>query len=121
MESYADHQADLTRLVPNPAKALAAGKVAAARADLINPQTAITGALQAATRKAGEPGEGGRALIEPTVGLALRAAQADPQDAQEASRTTRPTWHWGSAAQELDARDRRQTPHPRHLDERLEQ
>lgn len=68
MESYADHQADLTRLVPNPAKALAAGKVAAARADLINPQTAITGTLQAATRKAGEPGEGGRALIEPTVG-----------------------------------------------------
>ena len=30
LDGYADHQADLTRLVPNPAKALAVWKVAAA-------------------------------------------------------------------------------------------
>ena len=88
LDGYADHQADLTRLVPNPAKALAVGKVAAARADMINAQTAMTDALRAATRKAGESGNGGKALVEPIAGLVLRAAQGDLQDAQKPSRNT---------------------------------
>lgn len=36
LDSDADHQVDLTRLVPNSAKALAVGKVAVAGVDLVN-------------------------------------------------------------------------------------
>ena len=86
LDSCADHQADLTRLVPNPDKTHAIAKVAAARADLINAQTAMTDALAAATAKAGEPGNAGKALVEPAAGLAPQAAQGNLQDAQKASR-----------------------------------
>ncbi len=47
LDSYADHEDDLTRLVPNPAKARAIGQVAGARTDLTGAQVDMTQALGA--------------------------------------------------------------------------
>ena len=47
LDSYADHEDDLTRLVPNPAKARAIGHVAGARTDLTGAQVDMTQALGA--------------------------------------------------------------------------
>ena len=88
LDSYADHEADLTRPVPNPAKARAIDKVAAARADLTAARADMTDALDTAVTTAGQPGNGGKATVEPAAGLALRAAQADLKDAQKNSRNT---------------------------------
>lgn len=48
----------------------------------------MTDALEAAARKAGQPGNDGKALVDPAVGLALRAAQADLAKAKKTSRNT---------------------------------
>ena len=53
LDSYADHQDDLTRLVPNPAKAKAIGQVTGARSDLTAAQADMTQALDAAVKKTG--------------------------------------------------------------------
>ncbi len=88
LDSYADHEDDLSRLVPNPAKARAIGQVAAARTDLTNAQADQTDALDAAVRQAGRPGNKGKALVDPAAGLALREAQADLTAAKKTSRDT---------------------------------
>lgn len=88
LDSYADHEDDLSRLVPNPEKAKAIGQVAAARTELSNAQADLTDALDAAVVKAGLPGNDGKALVDPTAGLALREAQADLASAKKTSRNT---------------------------------
>ena len=88
LDSYADHEDDLSRSVPNPAKAKAIGQVAAARSDLTNAQADQTDALDAAVRQAGLPGNNGKALVDPAAGLALREAQAELAAAKKTSRNT---------------------------------
>jgi len=88
LDSYADHEDDLTRLVPNPAKAQAIGQVAAARTDLSNAQANLTDAVDAAVREAGQPANHGKALVDPAVALALREAHADLDAAKKTSRNT---------------------------------
>lgn len=65
LDSYADHEDDLARPVPNPAKARAIGNVAA-----------------------GQRGHDGKATVDHTAGQALRQAQADLDAAKKASRST---------------------------------
>lgn len=91
LDSYADHEDDLTRLVPNPAKARAIGQVAAARTELSNAQTDLTDAVDAAVIQAGLPdnaGKAGKALVDPAAGLALREAQGELAAAKKTSRNT---------------------------------
>ena len=88
LDSYADHEDDLERLVPNPAKARAAGHVAAARADLINAHADMADALDNAAAKAGQRGNGGTATVDPAASHALHAAQHDLAAANKTSRTT---------------------------------
>ena len=88
LDSYADHEDDLTRLVPNPAKAHAVGQVASARADLSTAQADLTQALDTAVTKVGKRGKGGKAIVDPEAGLALREAQADLAAAKKISRNT---------------------------------
>ena len=88
LDSYADHEDDLTRLVPNPAKARAIGRVAAARADLTATHADMADALDTAVTQAGQPGNAGKATVDPSAGLALRVAQADLDTAKKTSRST---------------------------------
>jgi transposase len=88
LDSYADHEDDLTRLVPNPAKATAIGHVAAARHDLTLAQADLTDAVDAAVREAGRTGNKGKALVDAAPGLALRAAQTELATAKKTSRDT---------------------------------
>ena len=88
LDSYADHEDDLTRLVPNPAKARAIGQVAAARADLITAQADMTTALGDAVAQAGKRGNGGQATVDPAAALTMSAAQHDLAAAKNRSRNT---------------------------------
>jgi prepilin-type processing-associated H-X9-DG protein len=88
LDSYADQPDDLTRLVPNPAKARAIDNVHAARHELTGAHADVAHALDAAVAKAGRPGNAGKALVDPAAGLALRAAQADLATAKKASAGT---------------------------------
>ena len=65
LDSYADHPDDLTRLVPNPAKHRATDRVKAARKDLTDAHTCVADALDTAVAKAGQLGNGGKALVDP--------------------------------------------------------
>ncbi|MGB7982832.1 MAG: putative transposase [Candidatus Nanopelagicales bacterium] len=86
LDSYADHPDDLTRLVPNPAKARAKDHVTHARADLIHARAAMADAIDAATITAGHTG--GTATVNPTADRTLAAAQTELAAATAASRTT---------------------------------
>jgi transposase len=88
LDSYTDHHDDLTRQVPNPAKARAIAQVAAARADLSAAHADVADALESAVATAGQPGNAGKATVDPTAALALRQAQADLDTAKKTSRAT---------------------------------
>ena len=88
LDSYADHPDDLTRLVPNPAKHRAIDRVKAARKDLTDAHAGVADALDNAVVQAGQPGNGGMALVDPAAGLALNAAQLDLAAAKKSSRKT---------------------------------
>ena len=88
LDSYADHPDDLTRMVPNPAKHRAIDRVKAARKDLTDAHTCVADALDTAVAKAGQPGNDGKALVDPAAGLALNTAQLDLTAAKNASRKT---------------------------------
>ena len=88
MDSYADHPDDLTRLVPNPAKHRATDRVKAARKDLIEAHAGVADALDQAVVQAGQPGNGGKAPVDPAAGLTLNSAQLDLAAAKNASRQT---------------------------------
>jgi hypothetical protein len=86
LDSYADHPDDLTRMVPNPAKAHAKDHVAHTRADLNHARAAMADAIDAATTRAGRTG--GKATVNPAADHTLTAAQAELAAATTASRTT---------------------------------
>jgi transposase len=88
LDSYADQPDDLTRLVPNPAKARAGDQVSAARAQLAAAQGGVADAIDAAGIRARLPGSGGKAIVDPTAGQALTAANSDLDAAKAASRET---------------------------------
>ena len=88
LDSYADHPDDLTRLVPNPAKARAADQVNGARTDLIAAHADMAHALDTAAIKAGRRGNGGKATVDPAAGQALGVARDDLAAAKAASRNT---------------------------------
>ena len=88
LDSHADTPDDLTRLVPNPAKALAKEQVAAARADLHAAHADMADALDNATARARRPGSGGTATVDAAAGLALTAAQDNLAKAKAGSRAT---------------------------------
>jgi transposase-like protein len=88
LDSYADQPDDLTRLVPNPAKARAGDQVSAARAQLAAAQGGVADAIDAAGIRARLPGSGGKAIVDPTAGQALTAANSDLVAAKAASRET---------------------------------
>lgn len=93
LDSYADQSGDdLTRLVPNPAKHRATDRVKDARKDARKDLTVVhadlADALDTAVAKAGQPGNGGKALVDPAVGVALNAAQADLTAAKNTARKT---------------------------------
>jgi hypothetical protein len=88
LDSYADHDDDPTRQVPNPAKARALAKVAAARADIAAAHALVTQAIDVATIAARRSGNGGKATVDPAAQQALIAAQAALAAARAASRAT---------------------------------
>jgi len=88
LDSYADHDDDPTRLVPNPAKARALAHVAGARPDLTIAHADLAHALDTALAKAGRKGNGGKATVEPAAGQALTAAQAELAATKASSRAT---------------------------------
>ncbi len=88
LDSHADHPDDLTRLVPNPAKHRAVDRVKGARKDLTAAHAGVADAVDNAVVKAGEPGNVGKALIDPAAGVALNAAQLDLAAAKKTSRQT---------------------------------
>jgi len=88
LDSYADHADDLTRLVPNPAKARAKDQVTGARKDLIAAHADVADAIDEAATQARRPGNGGKATVDPAAGQALTLAQSDLATAKAASATT---------------------------------
>ncbi len=88
LDSYTDQPDDLGRLVPNPAKARAVDKVHGARHGLTGAHADMAHALDTAAAKAGRRGYGGKALVDPAAGLALRSAQAELASAKKTSRGT---------------------------------
>jgi hypothetical protein len=88
LDSYSDHPDDLTRMVPNPAKHRAIDRVKAARKDLTDAHTGVADALDNAVVQAGQPGNGGKALVDPVAGLTLNTAQLDLAAAKKSSRKT---------------------------------
>ena len=88
LDSYADHQDDPDRLVPNPAKTTAISQVASARAELIAAQGDLTDALDSAVATAGKRRNHGKATVDPAAGLALREKQHELSTAKKTSRAT---------------------------------
>ena len=88
LDSYADQQDDLDRMVPNPAKARARNQVAAARADLATAHADVADAIDDAAALAGRPGNGGKAEVDPAAGITLTAATTGLAAAKATSRTT---------------------------------
>jgi hypothetical protein len=88
LDSYADTPDDPTRLVPNPAKALAGDQVNGARAQLAAAQSGVADAIDDAGIRARQPGSGGKATVDPAAGQALTAATTDLAAAKANSATT---------------------------------
>ena len=88
LDSYADHADDLTRLVPNPAKARAKDQVTGARKDLIAAHADVADAIDDAATQARRPGNGAKATVDPAASQALTLAQSDLAAAKTASATT---------------------------------
>lgn len=88
LDSYADHEDDPARLVPNPAKARALAQVSTARADIAAAHAQVSEAIDAATIRARQAGSGGKATVHPAAHQALTAATTDLAAAQAASRAT---------------------------------
>jgi hypothetical protein len=88
LDSYADQPDDPSRLVPNPAKAQALGRVAAARAGVTGAHTGLAQAIGTAVTQAGRPRNKGKAEVDPAAAAGLTAAHAHLADARQASRDT---------------------------------
>jgi hypothetical protein len=88
LDSYADHTDDLTRLVPNPAKAHAKDQVAGARKDLTMAHADMADAIEDATTQARLPGNDAKATVDPATGQALTSKQTTLATAKATSRAT---------------------------------
>ena len=88
LDSYADTPDDLTRLLPNLAKARAGDQVSANGAQLAAAQSAVADAIDAAGFRARQPGSGGKATVDPAASRALTAAITDLAIAKETCRQT---------------------------------
>ena len=88
LDSYADHQDDPTRQVPNPAKARALATVNQARTEVAAAHAELSEAIGAAAVRARAPGSGGKATVDPTANQGLTAAETALAAAQAASRAT---------------------------------
>ena len=88
LDSYADHHADPTRQVPNPAKARALATVNQARTEVAAAHAELSEAIEAAAVRARAPGSGGKATVDPTAQQGLTAAETALAAAQAASRAT---------------------------------
>ena len=88
LDSYADHDDDPTRQVPNPAKARALATVSTARSDVATAHAQLSEAIEAATIRARTSGSGGKATVDPAANQASAAAETALAAAQAASRTT---------------------------------
>ncbi len=88
LDSYADTPDDPDRPVPNPAKAQALATVSAARAHLTDAHTRLADAIEQAAARAGRPGNGGRATVDPTATDAVQDAEQALDDAVGSSRQT---------------------------------
>ena len=88
LDSYADSGDDLTRLVPNPAKARAKDQVAGARKNLTAAHADMADAIKDATAQARLPGNGAQATVDPAAGRALTNKQTALATAKATSRAT---------------------------------
>jgi len=88
LDSYADTGEDLTRPVPNPAKARAQNAVLAARTQLAAANADLAAAIDTAAAMAGQPGNRGKAVVDPGADRALTAAKTRLARANTASRNT---------------------------------
>ena len=88
LDSYADTPDDPSRLVPNPAKKTARDQLERARTRLSAAEAALAAAVEEATVRAGRPGSGGRAVVEPAAATGLAAAQARLEQVNAQSRAT---------------------------------
>ena len=75
LDSYADTPDDPDRLVANPAKRHAQGKVTAAEHALADAETAMAAAIDAAARTAGRPANHGAARVDPAAVAAVDSAR----------------------------------------------
>jgi len=94
LDSYADHGDDLTRPVPNPAKARAQNAVVAARTQLAAANADLAAAIDTAAAQAGRPGSRGKAVVDPGADRAVAAAKTRLARANTASRNTPATYPW---------------------------
>jgi len=88
LDSHTDTADDPARLVPNPAKARAHSHLAHARADLAAAHAALSDAIEQATVRAGQAGNGGKATVDPAATHALTAAEDALTATETAARTT---------------------------------
>ena len=88
LDSYADQQDDLDRLVPNPAKARVRVQVAAARANLATAHAEVADAIDAAVVAAGRAKNHGKAEVDPAPGISLSAATTELTAAKATSAAT---------------------------------
>ncbi len=88
LDSYADTGDDLTRPVPNPAKARAQNAVLAARTGLAAANADLAAAIDTAAAQAGRPGNRGKAVVDPNTDRALTAAKTRLAQANVTSRAT---------------------------------
>ena len=88
LDSYADTPDDPGRLVPNPAKKHATSAVEQARAELAAAHADLSAAIEEATTRAGRPGQGGTATVDPAPVHALAAARDRYTDTTTTRRDT---------------------------------
>jgi len=88
LDSYADTGDDLSRPVPNPAKARAQNAVLAARTQLAAANADLAAAIDTAAAQAGRPGNRGKAVVDPSTDRALTAAKTRLAQANVTSRAT---------------------------------
>lgn len=88
LDCYADTPDDPHRPVPNPAKAAAQDDIGAARAALTDAHTGMAAAITDAAARAGRPGAGGKATVDPAAAAALTTAETGLATAQTTSRDT---------------------------------
>lgn len=94
LDDYTDKPDDLTRLVPNPAKADAATAVTTAEHRLTDDETMLAGAISTAAALAGRPDNHGCATVDPSAVAAVEAARTGLDQAHTHRTNTPPASRW---------------------------